>query len=92
VRARTGLTAARLRLACAGLDDDRTPLPPRRPDPDPRLVELLGALGAEAETLDVLAWLLERGSPELTALLRRQKITPSLVARCRGSFRDPPAA
>lgn len=92
LRTRTGLTAARVRLVCGALDEDTTPLPERRPGADARLVQLLEALPPQAETLDVLAWLLEHGNPELTALLRRQKVTSALVERCRGIHRDPPDA
>jgi len=89
LRERTGLTALRLRMLSSGLDEDTTPLPERRLPGDERLRELLGALPAAAETLDVLGWMLAHGSEELTSLLRRQKVTPALFERCRGAFHDP---
>jgi hypothetical protein len=90
LRERTGLTPARVRMACSGLDEDATPLPARRLPGDERLRALFAVLPPAAETLDVLGWLLERGSAELVGLLRRQKVTSSLLERCRGAYRDPP--
>jgi hypothetical protein len=89
LRARTGLTPARVRMISSGLDADETPLPERTLPGDAGLVALLRALPARAETLDVLGWLLAHGSEELTALLRRQKVTPALFERCRDVYRDP---
>jgi hypothetical protein len=90
LRERTGLTPSRVRMACSGLDEDPTPLPERRLGGDERLRSLLAALPPAAETLDVLGWLLEHGSEELIALLRRQKVTSALFLRCRGAYQDPP--
>jgi ATP-dependent Clp protease ATP-binding subunit ClpA len=84
-----GLTLGRARLALTGLDEDPTPLPERRAPPSAALRTLLEALPEAAQTSDVLAWLLAYGSPELTALLRRQKVTVALAERCRNVFRDP---
>jgi len=89
LRERRGLGAARLRLAAAGQDEDPTPLPQRALAPSAMLGRLLAGLPGGAQTIDVLAWLLEHGPPELSALLGRQKVTSALVARCRTSFRDP---
>ncbi|MSR63655.1 MAG: hypothetical protein EXS08_14585 [Planctomycetes bacterium] len=89
LRERTGLTPLRVRMLSSGLDEDTTPLPARRLPGDRRLLELLDSLPAAAETLDVLGWMLAHGSEELTALLRRQKVTQALFERCRGAFRDP---
>jgi hypothetical protein len=89
LRARTGLTPARVRMLSSGLDADDTPLPERTLPGDADLVALLRALPARAETLDVLGWLLAHGREELTALLRRQKVTPALFERCREVYRDP---
>jgi hypothetical protein len=90
LRERTRLTPGRVRLACAGLDEDETPLPPRALDGDERVHELLAALPEGGGTLDVLGWILARGSAELVALLRRQKVTYALFERCRGAYQDPP--
>jgi hypothetical protein len=76
-------------MISSGLDADETPLPERTLPGDAGLVALLRALPARAETLDVLGWLLAHGSEELTALLRRQKVTPALFERCRDVYRDP---
>ena len=89
LRASTGLTAARLRLAASGIDADTTPLPDRSLGADARLRALLTELPDNAATLDVLGWLIANGSGELTALLRRQKVTPALFERCRGVYQDP---
>jgi len=90
LRARTGLSAPRVRMALSGIDEDPTPLPPRRLEGDERLLALLEGVSVPAETLEILGWLLEHGSEELVALLRRQKITPALFERCRGVYHDPP--
>jgi hypothetical protein len=90
LRERTALTQARVRMACSGLDEDRTPLPERRLGGDERLRALLRELPPGAGTLDVVAWMLARGSEELIALLRRQKVTSALFERCRGVYLDPP--
>jgi phage FluMu protein gp41 len=89
LRERTRLSAARLRLSLAGLDEDPTPLPERTVPADARLFELLSGLAPGSSTLDVLGWILSHGSEELRALLRRQKITPALHERARKAFRDP---
>jgi hypothetical protein len=90
LREKTGLSPARVRMACSGLDEDPTPLPERRLGGDERLRALLAEVPPGAETLDVLGWMLARGSEELIALLRRQKVTPALFERCRGVYVDPP--
>jgi hypothetical protein len=90
LRERTALTPGRVRMASSGLDEDRTPLPPRRLAGDASLRALLAALPAGAETLDVLGWVLAHGSVELRALLLRQKVTSALFERCRGVYQDPP--
>ncbi|NOT32029.1 MAG: hypothetical protein HOP15_16405 [Planctomycetes bacterium] len=89
LRQLTNLSAPRARMAISGLDWDETPLPERRLPGEERLRALLAGLPAGAETLDVLADIVTRGSEELTALLRRQKVTTELVERCRGIYRDP---
>ena len=90
LRRQVNLNPSRARMAMSGLDDDETPLPERRLAAEERLVELLAGLPEQAETLDVLALVLARGNDELTALLRRQKVTGALLDRCRGTYRDPP--
>jgi ATP-dependent Clp protease ATP-binding subunit ClpA len=89
LRATSGWTSARLRLASAGLDEDRTPLPTRTLSADPALANLLEGLPEGAQTLDVLAAILAQGNREVAALLRRQKVTEGLVERCRGVLVDP---
>lgn len=89
LRARTGLTASRARLALSGQDEDPTPLSPRPLPWGSELETLVAALPEGSETSAVLGWLLERGKSELVLLLQRQKVTPALYARCRTSFRDP---
>lgn len=89
LRARTRLSPLRVRMVSSGLDEDTTPLPVRHLPGEARLRELLDFLPPEAETLDVLGWMLAHGSEELTSLLRRQKVTQALYERCRGAFRDP---
>ncbi len=89
LRQRTNLTASRARMAASGLDEDETPLSERRLPAEGRLRALLTGLPEGAETLDVLAEMLAQASEELTALLRRQKVTTALVERCRGIYRDP---
>lgn len=89
LRARTGLTASRARLALSGVDEDPTPLPERTLPWSAELHALLEALPPAAETSAVLGWMLERGKSELVLLLERQKVTGALLARCRSSFQDP---
>jgi len=91
LRERTGLIPARVRMALSGMDEDATPLPERRLAVDERLRTLLAELPSQAGTVHVLGWLLERGSQELVALLRRQKVTLTLLERCRDAYQDPPA-
>ena len=88
----TGLSPSRLRMAMSGLDEDRTPLPERTLGGDERLRRLLTQLPDQAQTLDVLGWILESGGAEVLALLRRQKVTPQLFDRCRGVYADPELA
>jgi hypothetical protein len=90
LRERTALAPGRVRMVCSGLDEDSTPLPEAQLDGDERLRALLAELPDGAETLEVLGWILERGSQEALALLRRQKVTFALVERCRGGYQDPP--
>lgn len=90
LRERSALTPVRARMACSGLDEDRTPLPERPLGGDERLRALLAEIPARAETLDVVGWMVARGSEELIALLRRQKVTSALFERCRGVYQDPP--
>jgi len=90
LRERTALTPARVRMACSGLDEDRTPLPERRLGADERLRAMLAELPSAAGTLEVLGWILARGNQESVALLRRQKVTTTLFERCRGAYEDPP--
>jgi len=92
LRERTSLTPARVRMAGTGLDEDSTPLPERRLGGDARLRAMLADLPENGETLDVLGWILTRGSEELIALLRRQKVTSALFERCRGVYQDPDCA
>lgn len=89
LRARTGLTAARARLAFAGLDEDATPLAERELSASPALGELLRSLPSASGTVAAMGWFLSSGSGELVALLKRQKITWSLFERCRDTFSDP---
>ncbi len=89
LRATTGLSPARARLALAGQDEDETPLRARTLRADERLRELLTGLPAGADSLDVLGWMLFHGTQELRSLLRRQRITPALHERSRAAFRDP---
>jgi hypothetical protein len=85
----TGLSGSRARNVLAGRDEDGTPLPDRALAPDTGLRELLGGLPDRAGTFDVLAWLVHRGSPELRALLARQKVSPALIEHAQGAFADP---
>jgi ATP-dependent Clp protease ATP-binding subunit ClpA len=89
LRARTGLSAARLRLASGGLDEDRSALSPRLFEAEGELRTLLEGLPQGAGTLEVLAWILAHGNREVAALLQRQKVTEALVGRCLGVLTDP---
>jgi len=89
LRARTGLTASRARLALSGVDEDATPLVARDLPWSKDLTELLQELPEGAETSRMLGWLLEHGKSELVLLLQRQKVTSALFARCGTTFRDP---
>ena len=90
----TGLTATRARIALAGRDGDDTPPDARTIGFAPELVELLTAMPSEAgasspDTVAILGTLLRHGSPELRALLERQKLTEAFFERVRAGFEDP---
>lgn len=87
--ARAGLAVARLRALCSGRDADDSPPPPRRLPADEALLALLGGLPANAGSLDLLDAYCGRGPEEVAAVFRRNKVSQELVARARGTFRDP---
>jgi len=92
VRETCGLTAARMRMGASGMDADDTALPARALPGNEELEALLAGLPDGAQTLDVLGWVLAEGNREVASLLRRQKVTPELVERCRGIMEDPDEA
>ena len=92
VRERAALTPTRARMALSGRDADATPSETANLPLSSRLGRALGELPEGAQTLDFLGQVLARGSEELRALLRRQKVTTELwesVQSARSRFEDP---
>lgn len=84
-----GTSHGRARMLLAGLDDDPTDLAPAPLAADADLVAFLARLPEDSDTLALLEGVLAHGATELRQLLVRQRITPQLVERSKGAFRDP---
>ena len=89
---RAGLSPVRARQALRAHSVDPTPPAARELDPDAVLLEFLAGLPEGAESLDLLAHCLGDLTPELAQHLIRNKVTPALLERSRGVFRDPETA
>lgn len=83
------VSASRLRMLLRDAMRDPTPLPERRLEPDEVLLEFLGALPPGADSLALLARCHAGATPELAQVLLRHKVTPALLERAAGAFRDP---
>jgi hypothetical protein len=88
----SGWSPGKIRSAASG----QTLPVPDQPDgpltPSPALAALLARLPSGADSLDFLAASLADAEEELAACFSRHRITPDLVERARGAFRDPPEA
>jgi ATP-dependent Clp protease ATP-binding subunit ClpA len=91
LRAASGLTPSRARARLAGADHDPTPPAVRAVPPTDALLAFLRGADAGADSLALLAHLLDAGSDELVQLFTRQKVTSAAVARARAGFGDPDA-
>ena len=87
---RTNLSRQAAVFAFTGVDDDPTPLAPGSLEATDGLLELFAPLPDGAGTARLLGRFLEAGSPEVRALLNRQKVTRALLERAGESFLDPP--
>ena len=83
-----GLRLSAAREILRGRCSDASPAPDQELPTEPSLEKLLGALGPEADSLDLLAACHEHGSPELQAALERHKISSTLLARARSAWKD----
>ena len=86
--AETGTTFSRARLALAQDHVDRAPVPDRPLELGEELVAFLEGLAPGADSLGVLAALHAEPAGELAAMLARHKVTPELLRRSAGAFRD----
>jgi len=53
------------------------------------MIAFLEGVEPGADSLALLARFLAGGTPELAQILIRSKVTPTLLERARGAFRDP---
>ncbi|HVS18040.1 MAG TPA: hypothetical protein VMT18_05525 [Planctomycetota bacterium] len=83
------LSASRLRMILRERMRDPTPLPERRLEADEVLLEFLAALPQGADSLALLARCHAGPTPDLAQVLMRHKVTPALLQRAAGAFRDP---
>jgi ATP-dependent Clp protease ATP-binding subunit ClpA len=84
-----GMPASRARIALRGRLEDTSEVRGGPLAPDSALEAFLARIPERADSLDLLATLHTAASPELATILARHKITPALLARARGAFRDP---
>ena len=84
-----GLSASRLRMLLRERMRDPTPLPERRVEADEVLHAFLAALPEGADSLAFLQRCHAGGTPELAQVLMRHRVTPALLERAAGAFRDP---
>lgn len=68
---------------------DATPAPDREVEPDEALGAYLEGLPPGTTSLELLERFHAGGTPELAGILGRHKVTPALLERSRGAFRDP---
>jgi ATP-dependent Clp protease ATP-binding subunit ClpA len=84
-----GLSASRLRVLLRERMRDPTPLPQRRMEPDAVFQAFLAALPEGADSLALLLRCHAGLTPELAQVLLRHRVTPALLERSAGAFRDP---
>ena len=89
LRSASGWNPSKIRSTLGG-QTPPVPAPQERAmKPSPTLAALLGRLPKGADSLDFLAASLEGAEEEVAACFGRHRITPDLVKRSRGAFRDP---
>lgn len=84
-----GVPASRARLALRGRSADTSRVEGAPLPIDQALEAFLGGLEPGADTLALLQRFHAGGTSELAQVLLRQRITPALLERARGAFRDP---
>jgi len=84
-----GLSAARARSVLRGRTHDASRPADRAISADEPLTAFLRGLAPGSGSLELLARFHEGGTAELAQLLARHRVTPALVARAAGAFRDP---
>ena len=85
----SGMPASRARIALRGRGDDPSRVEGGPLAPDEAFERFLRGLPAEADTLAMLRQFHAGGTPELAQVLARHKVTPALIERSGGAFRDP---
>lgn len=83
------LSASRLRMLLRERMRDPTPLAPRRIEADDVFLAFLAALPEGADSLALLGRCHAGPTPELAQVLSRHRVTPALLERAAGAFRDP---
>jgi hypothetical protein len=86
---RFGIGVLRARTALAGHDDDPTEPVEREIGLDPAFDTLFDGLARGADTLELLGAFLARGGAEVQALLKRQRVTPTMIERSHTLYQDP---
>ncbi|HIF41799.1 MAG TPA: hypothetical protein EYQ74_11950 [Planctomycetes bacterium] len=92
LRSASGWSPGKIRSAAEGQTPPASDPPEGPLTPSPALAALLTRLPSGADSLDFLAASLAGAEAELAACLSRHRITPDLVERARGAFRDPPGS
>ncbi len=86
---RVGLSAGRATPLLRPFASDPSHVASDPIPPEPELREFLAALPRGAGSLEVLGRLFEGPEGEQVQIFTRQKVTPALLERARGSFADP---
>jgi hypothetical protein len=92
LRSASGWSPGKIRSAVGGQTPPAADPPDGPLTPSPALAALLTRLPSGADSLDFLAASLASAETEVAACLGRHRITPDLVERARGAFRDPPGS
>jgi len=86
-----GLSAARARMLFRGRWVDPTPPTLRALAADEDYQRFLGGLSPGSGSAELLGRFHAGETPEVAQLLARHRVTPALLERAAGAFRDPPA-